>query len=255
MPWKFDGESIVVQDGNPVWINDAGAAAPFNAEKTLKNLNSVTVESLSRKEKIREYETKLKPFEGIEDPETFLSEAQEAIEMKKNLKDKDILDAGQVQAIKEGVAESYKSTIDSMKESHSTEIDKLQSSLDQKNQAVRNLLIKGAFTASKFIKEKTALAPSIAFSEFGRFFDVEDNNGELVAVATRGGKKIFSNINHGDTASTEEAIEILVNEHPDRDSILRANPSGSGSQPNHSSSITDMLKLSPAERLNAARRQ
>ncbi|MCG8643419.1 MAG: hypothetical protein MI862_27070, partial [Desulfobacterales bacterium] len=75
MPWKLDGENIVVEDGHPVWVYSDGKESPFNAESALGKIKDLTTESVGRKEKIRAMETDLKILEGIEDPAKFIDSA------------------------------------------------------------------------------------------------------------------------------------------------------------------------------------
>lgn len=246
MPFKFDGDNIVVQDGLPVFIHENGQESPLNADEMIANLNTVTRESVARKNKIRDLESSYEPFNGIENPSEWMTNAKKALDTVANLSDKEILDAGEVEAIKKNTASSYQTKISEMEKGFETKMSEKDSLIQKHENAVRGLLIKGSFEASKFVKDQTLLTPGIAYSEFGKYFDIEeDEAGNPVAYARRGKEKIFSQKNPGSIATPEEAIEILVNEHPDKDSILRGNPSGSGSRQN--STLTGQKTISRAQ--------
>jgi len=49
-------------------------------------------------------------------------------------------------------------------------------------------------------------------------------------------------------------LEILINEHPDKDIILKGTPGGGGTLPGgHQKRNVDVLKMSPRQRLDASR--
>ncbi len=232
MAWKKDGEVIVVQDGNPVWIHEDGKEAPFNAEAALKNLNDATAESVVRKKKLKDLEEKHLPFAGIEDGAGFLSKANAALETVKNLDDKKLIDAGKVEEIKRGVIESYDARIVDINKSHAEALKKATGDLETKDAAIRKMVVEGAFTRSKFLREKTVLPPEFAYNTFGKHFKVEEDGDQIKVSATDAkGNPIFSLKNPGQAADPEEAIEIIVGSHPQKDSILKGIAGGGGTPP------------------------
>lgn len=233
MAWKMDGESIAVKDGHPVWIYDDGKESPFNAESALKSIKDVTAESISRKEKIREFETKFQPFVGIEDGADFITKATAALETVKNLDGKKMIDAGEVETLKASVAATYKEKIVGMENAFSTKEKEYQDAISSKDSNISNLLIKGAIGRANFIEERTVLTPSIAYDVFKANFKIEEQDGEAKAVATRkDGTKIMSLKDPGSYAGINEALETLVSEHPDKDRLLKGIDGGGGTPPN-----------------------
>ena len=205
---------------------------------------------------IQEAVDRLRAFEGI-DPEA----ARTALETVQNLEALDKEKNIEIERVKAGVAESYKSKIKDIDAAHAQKVEVMQTSLQQKDQVIRNLLIRGAFDRSEFIKEQTVLTPDIAYDSFGKYFQVEEDGTEVKVFALdRSGEKIFSKANPGEYASPEEAIELIINEYPQKDSILRTSSGGSGAGGNTSVTSTKRAKLKalaampPAERLNALRR-
>lgn len=91
MSWKLDDNKRLVTDdnGNPVWISEAGDEKAVDYPGLLKRLSEVNGESSERKQKIRGLQEKLALFDGIEDLKAWKDEALAAIEFKKNAPDKD----------------------------------------------------------------------------------------------------------------------------------------------------------------------
>lgn len=220
-----------MKDGNPVWIGKDGKESPHDAGAILDRLTEVTGESVARKNKVRELESKLEVLSGIEEPEKFIADAKKAMVTVKNLDDKQLIDAGKVAEIKKDLetklAESQKT--------FEAELKKRDDIIAAKKEAIESREIKGVFDRSSFIPEKSTLVPSFAFEYFRRNFKVsEEENGEMSVIAVRGdGKEIFSADpkRAGKYATPEEAIEILINEHPDKDRLLKGTTPGSGTRP------------------------
>lgn len=259
MPWKTDESgNIAVIDGHPVWQYDDGKEAPFDAGSVLQRIGALTGESMARKNRIKELETRYAPFQEIQDPTDFLTKAQQAMEKVANFNDKDFVAIGEVEKVKAAVAESYKTKLAELEKGYKTQLEERETLIKTKDKGIHQLLVKGAFASSSFIREKTVLPPDVAFDSFGKFFQIEEIDGQPQAIAVRpNGEKIFSLREPGSYASADEAIEILVNERKDKDSLLRSSPGGSGATPNSGQNsklnMTDLLKLDPIERINATR--
>ena len=233
MAFKMDGETIAMQDGLPVWIYDDGKESPLDVAATLKNLKSTTAESVGRKEKIREFEAKLAPFTEIENPVEYLEKANKAIETVKNLDDKKLVDADQVELIKQSVASTFADKITGMETAFIKKERGYQDTIKLKDSSISNLLIKGEIGRSKFLPDKTWMPPSVAFDSFKDNFTIEEVNKEVKAVAVRkDGTRIMSLKDPGSYATVDEALETLVNEHPDKDRLLKGIGGGGGAPPN-----------------------
>ena len=251
----MDGDAIAVQDGNPVWIHTDGKEAGFNADAALTNLRDVTAESMGRKEKIREFETKLAPFAGIDDGAGFISQANAALETVKNYDGKKMIDAGEVETLKASVAATFNEKITGMETAWESKEKEYQDAITSKDSNISNLLIKGAIGQAGFIEDKTVLTPSIVYDVFKDNFQIEEHDGVAKAVATRkDGTKIMSLKDPGSYASINEALETLVNEHPDKLRLLKGIDGGGGTPPNgNRNSNVDLSKMSPRERLDFSR--
>lgn len=223
-----EGKICLSDEGLPIWVLDDDSEVAYDVPKVIKDLQNANNESAGRRKKIEELESKLKPYEGID-----AEKAKEALETVKNYQDKELLDAGKVEEIKKATGEAYELRLQEMKTDLTSKIDERDKTIAKKHGQINDLLIKGAFEASRFIKDKTTLPPELAYSHFGKCFKVEEIEGKLRTVATYpGGGEVYSDINPGQLAMPEEAIEKLINKYPFKDSILKgAGSSGSGAVP------------------------
>lgn len=205
----------------------------------------------------KEVREKLKSF-GDLDPQ----KAREALETVQNLGQLDKEKSIEIDKVKAGVAEAYESKMKDLEDSYNRRVQALEGDVNNKDSAIRELLIKGAFDRSSFIKDKTVLPSEVAYNTFGRHFSIEnDDRLGLRAIATDySGDKIFSTAKPGDPASPEEAIEYLIEHYPQKDTFLKSSGgSGSGAGGNLSGDGNERAKLAaikglpPAERLNALR--
>ncbi|WP_331693502.1 DUF6651 domain-containing protein [Pandoraea sputorum] len=215
MPFKFDADGkIVTQDVNgqqlPVFINASGGEAPFDADATLGNISRLNSEAKSHRERAEKAENTLKTFDGISDPAAAIA----ALETIKNLNDKKLVDAGEVQKVKDQAIASVRAEFDPIVK----ERDSLKTALfDEK--------IGGAFARSAFIGEKVAIPVDFVQATFGKHFTVED--GKVIAKDASG-TQLFSRTRHGEPADFEEALAILIDAHPQRDSILKGSGASGG---------------------------
>lgn len=252
MPFKYDeAGNIAVQDVNgkklPVFISADGKEAPFDGDSTVTTISRLNGEAKGHRERAEAAESTLKAFEGIADP----AAAIKALATVKNLDDKKLVDAGEVEKVK---AEAIKS----VEEKYAPVVKKAGDLEAQLN----THLIGGAFSRSKFIAEKFAAegpaGVEIAQALFASRFKVEE--GKVVAYDASGGK-IYSRTRHGELADAEEAIEIMVDTYPHKAHILKGSgASGGGSSGGQGSNggkktITRAQydSMSPADKAVAAR--
>lgn len=203
--------NVVVQDGKPVYVQDDGKEVAFDAAGTIATIGRLNGEARSHREKAEQFEAKYKPFEGIEDPEA----ARKALDTVKNLDDKKLVDAGQIETIKSEITKTYEAKLaekDSLNK-------KLEGDLYQEK-------VGGSFARSKFISEECAVPPDMIEARFGKNFKVED--GRTVGYDQHG-NKLYSQSNPGETADFDEALSMLVSQYSYKDQILKGSQaSGAG---------------------------
>ncbi len=221
MPFVYDSNgAIVTQDVGgqklPVFKHADGKEAPFDADSTLGTISRLNGEARSHRERAEGAETKLKAFEGITDP----AAAVKALATVKNLDDKKLVDAGEVERVK---AEAVKA-VEQQFLPFKTQAETLQQQLNAH-------LIGSAFSGSQFVATKIAAADAasaaqIARGLFGQNLKVED--GKVVGYDGNG-NRIYSKTRPGELADANEAIETLITTSPLAASIVKgANASGGG---------------------------
>lgn len=215
MPFKFDANgAIVLQevDGKklPVFIHADGKEAPFDGDGTVATISRLNGEAKGHRERAEKAEGTLKAFEGITDP----AAALKALTTVKNLDDKKLVDAGEVEKVKTAAVESIRKEYEPIVK----ERDTLKGELYGEK-------IGGAFARSKFIADKVAVPADLLQASFGKHFTIE--NGKVVAKDANG-NQIFSRTKHGEPAEFEEALEMLVDAYPHKASILKGSGASGG---------------------------
>jgi hypothetical protein len=238
MKLKLDENGhVVVQEGRPVYVHDDGKEIAFDAPATVAKIGQLNSEAKGHRERAETAEAKLKTF-GDLDPEA----ARSALDVVKNLDDKKLIDAGQVEQMR---TEAIRAT----EEKYRPYVKKAET-LENQLTAEK---IGGAFARSKYITDKLAIPADMVQSRFAQHFKVED--GKVVAYDATG-NKLFSRVKLGDLADFEEAIEMVVDAYPYKDHILKGS-GASGSGARGSAAVTGAGKtisraqfdaMAPAER-------
>lgn len=251
MPFKFNADGTIAVDAEkklPIFIYKDGREAPFDADTTIDNIGRLNGEAKGNRERAEQAELRLKGFEGIEDGEA----ARKALETVKNIKDGDLIAAGKVQEIKDAAAASAKQAVaDATRAAEARE----KALADDNAKLMGDLnshIIGGSFSSSKYIADKLAIPADIAQKVFGDRFKVE--GGKLVPMGPDG-NPIFSLTRHGEHADFEEAMQVIVGQYANKDQILKGTGASGGGATGGKGGAggADLSKLSPTERLTAAR--
>lgn len=99
------------------------------------------------------------------------------------------------------------------------ELEQTRGERDRYKAQLHSEKIGNAFARSKFVQDRVAVPDDMFQSLFGPRFSVEED-GRLVAKID--GVTILSRNRLGEPAEFEEAIELLVNDHPEKARILAA---------------------------------
>lgn len=203
-----------VRDGKPVYLDAEGKEHVYDAEAMRGTLNNLNPQLEDARKANAELQGKLKQFEGIQNPQAAL----DAIKKLETIDAKKLIDAGEVEKVKSEISKVYEDKL--------AESDKRATALEQELYGEK---IGGAFARSKFAAEKLAIPSDFVQARFGNQFKLED--GKVVAYDSSG-NRIYSHSNPGELAGFDEALEILVNQYPQRDHILKGSGhNGSGKQP------------------------
>lgn len=205
--WKTDADGkIEAKDGNPIWVDANGGERVMQAN-AIETLNSEAKTLRTRAEKA---EGSLKAFEGLD-----AAAAKDAIEKLSKIDQKTLIDAGKVDEVKQQITSQFTAQIAEKDKAY----NELQTRFD-------NAQIAAVFAGSQFIRESIAVPPDMFEATFKSNFKIE--NGKINAY-DRAGNPLMSKQNIGQYAEPEEALSLLVEAHPQRDTILKASGnSGTG---------------------------
>jgi len=222
MKLKMDDKgNVVLQDGKPVYILGDGREVAHDAESTVATISRLNNEARTHREAKEAAEGKLKAFEGIEDGEA----ARKALDVVRNIKDGELVQAGKVQEIKDAAAASAKQAVADATRAAEAREKALAEQNAKLTSDLNNHIVGGSFASSKFIAEKLAIPADIAQKVFGDRFKVD--GGKLVPMDANG-NPMFSATNHGNHADFEEALSVMVSQYANKDMILRGSGASGG---------------------------
>lgn len=213
MKLKLDANgNPVLKDGHPVYIHDDGTEMAIDVGALHRSASARAEQSQRVEAENKTLKEAAKAFEGITDA----AAARKALEIVKNLDDKKLVDAGEVEKIKSEAIKAVRAEFDPIV----AERDGLRTSLYSE-------MIGGSFSRSKLIADKFAIPSDLVQARFGQNFKVED--GKTVAYDMQG-QKIYSRARPGELADFDEALGTLVDAYPHKAHILKgSNASGGGS--------------------------
>lgn len=225
----------VLQDGVPVYVDETGKEGPIDPNQMHQKILEVNAESKARREKLQGLEARLKPLDGIENVDEFLANARKAIETVDNLGDAELVQAGEVEKIKEDAKRTMAEQETRLKEKMTAREKELQDELRKRDAHIRQLMISSKFAQHDLFSgdnPRTHLDPEVAESYFGKHFEVEELNGQLRVVAKGADGSVITSREPGkfaEPADFTEAMELIFSQHPKKDRYLKAGPGGSGS--------------------------
>ena len=203
----------VLEDGKPVYEHSDGRKIAFDGAQAFGKIGHLTGENTTYRKRFEDAESKLKLFDGIEDPKA----ASKALEIVASLDQKKLIDAGEIEKVKGEISKAFQ-----------TQLDEANGKAQTFEQQLYAEKIGGNFARSAFIAEKLAVPADMVQATFGQNLKIED--GKVVAYDSQG-QKIFSRARPGELADFDEAIETLVSQYPHRDHILKSsNATGGGAQ-------------------------
>lgn len=213
MKLKLDENGhVVVVEGKPVYVHDDGNEIPFDALGTTRKVGELVAARNKQKTENEALVTELKGFEGLD-----AAASRDALDKLSKLDQKKLIDAGEVDKVRNEVSKVYEERL--------TAESKLRIAAETN---LTNKTLDWSFAQSKYIADKIESPPDLIRSYFGSNFSVKD--GKFVAKDASG-NEIYSKARVGELANFDEALEILVENYPHKDRILKGSgASGSGSQ-------------------------
>lgn len=215
MPWKTTeaGELARDDNGNPLFITDGGEEKSADYAALLKNLSTVTAESVERKKRLREMEERYRDLDGVDDIAAFVAAA------RRNA------DAVEAMSAKEKDAEAAaQARIDAATGPLKARIAEIEKARDDAVARWKAAQIESQFGLSAFVRDET-VNPAMVKELFARHCEVTAEGN--VEVRGMDGKVIFD---ESGPAGFESGMRALVAASPYRDILLKgARTSGSGS--------------------------
>jgi len=239
---KLDAETnapVITDDKKIVYYDDQDPDKkdlPLDPAGMYVKIGELGKQNKKDRDNYRDLRDTYKIFENIEADK--LSEwkenADKALATVENFNDKDWMKADKVDKLKADMKESYDAKL-AAKDQVLNERDNAHLEVvGKKDSVIRKLMVTNKFAQSPFFvgeKKKTILPPDIGEDTFGKYYKVEDDDGKAVLRAYHAnGDIINSKLNPGEPAEFEEAMGIIIDEYPNRDSILAASSGGSGGQ-------------------------
>lgn len=226
MKLKIDENGhVVLQDGKPVYVHDDGKEATFDAAAAVSKISALNREAQGHREAKEVAEARSKLFEGIDDPEG----ARRALETVRNLKEGDLVTAGKVEEIKTAAKRAAEEQVAAAAKAAAEREKSLQGDLEALQGQLHGELIGGSFSRSKLIADQFAIPADLVQARFGQAFKIEE--GKVVAYDSTG-NKVFSRSRPGELADFDEALEVLVDQYPHKDHILKSSGANGGGAPN-----------------------
>ncbi len=243
--WKLDTDGkLVLENGNPVYVNTAGEEQSVDAA-TISRLNG---EAKSHRENAETAKAEIVKLKAVVDKFKDIDpvKAAEALKTLDKIDKKKLIDAGEVDKVKAEIEKAFLGQI--------AERDKTIADLTSSH---NKLTVSTAFGASEYIKEKIGVPLDMFQAQFGPNFKIED--GVIVPYETSG-NKIFSKDRMGEVANFDEALEIMVEQYPNKDSVLKSgghsgsgnNGAGGGAGGSGKMSRSDFEKLTPVKQSEVA---
>lgn len=209
MPWKRDVNDALALDehGDPIWIDESGERS-VDYPSMSAALSRADREAAERENRLRELESRCEAVGHIDDLSGWLSQAEEALELMKELTDKG-------QSLDDHVRECVEKATAALSE----QLAEAEESRRRDRETLARGAIEAAFARSEFVRLRLVSATLAADLFSGRF--VVDDQGRLVCQEFDD----FENL------SFDEALARLVDGYPGRDFIYKGGAGcGSGAR-------------------------
>ena len=250
-----DGSAILADEkGLPVVLQDDGTELGIDAIGLYTKVPELQAEAKkhrlnhkSVKEELEATLAKLSVFSVIEDPEA----AIRAIETVKNLKDGDLIKAGEAENMKRQMVATFEQDKLKIQNKLDKEIKDLRDANAHLTTNLNQTVISSHFSRSKFCSESLALPVDIVENYFGKHFRTEVINGKPAVIGYLGDDKIYSTSNPGTTADFDEALSKIVDRYHDKEAILKVKQGTTTTRHNTQTHTQGEKPLSSAEKINA----
>lgn len=249
--------AAVIQDGKPVYVNEEGKEEPFDMNMAWNKIHTLNEENKAKRLETETLKATYKAFDGMT-PEEIASNKDAAAKLKEVelIKNKDF------ETFKTDLLATTQKKVEETERSWKSKFDSVKGEADKFSGLYNDTVLENHFLNSEYIKAE--LVPSfdgdVAKAYFGHRFRVDTENKRVYAVG-EDGSPVLSEKKLGNVASFDEAMELLIKNHPKKDAWLKSkansgggmNQGGRGSAKSPEHAILNDPKATPAQRLNAKR--
>lgn len=209
-----------LKDDRAVFVHADGKEVPFDADAALTTIAARNKEAQTNREKAEDLEKKLKAFEGITDP----ADAIKALETVRQFKSGELITAGKAKEVEDAAKRSAEEAVAAANKKSSEDLAVITANLNKVTGELHNEKIGGFFDRTK-VKDKVAVPMDLVKAKYQGNFKMEE--GKIVIYGVDG-NKVYSRVKPGELAEPDEALEILIDTDPNRDSILKGAGGGGG---------------------------
>jgi hypothetical protein len=249
-----DVKGIAVTDnGLPIMVDDEGKETGIDAIHLLSKVPSLQEEAKNHRLKAndvqKEYDEFKEKYAKIADP----VKALEALTKIQDIDGQKLIDAEDAATLRKQLQAAHDKELEAVKVSAHASTEKLQAIIDSQQADIFDALVLQNFNTSQWFageSPKTYFFPEAAKSVFGKHFKVEKDSGtgknRVIGYHIGGendGQKIFSIERPGEIAAFEEAIHIIIDKHPQRDSIIKMSFGGGAGGADDTPSASKLEKL------------
>lgn len=248
--------AVVLSDGKPLFVDEEkGTEIALDANEVFNKYHTLGEENKQWRMKYQETEKNLKQFEGFD-----LETVKANLDAVEKLKQVDMAKAGEIDKLKAEFQALADKRLNETTQSYENKVKALAEKAQNLESRLTKNTIRNHFLNSAFIKDNVAVPPDMIEAAFGHRFKVTEED-KVIALG-EDGSPMLSEKKLTEIADFEEALELMVKKYPHKEAILKnkQNPGGgmnSGGRGNANTPESQKLadpKLSPAERLNAARK-
>lgn len=234
--WKMDGDSLTLQDGNPVYVDSNGQERTLDAG-TVSRLNG---EARTMRQRAEAAENALKSFEGLD-----AAAAREALKKLETVDLNNMVDNGELDKVRNTLTQQYEA-----------QLSERDGKLEAATKRINKMMLENAFNSSDFIRNNIGIPTDVFQDYIAKHFEVD---GDRIVGRYADGQEIYSETNMGQLASFDEAVRMIVTKHPQRESLMKANVnpgsgnSGGNTPGTRTISRADFDNLAPAEKSATAK--
>ncbi len=171
---------------------------------------------------------------NISDMSDYIKKATAAFDTIQAFNEKDFKSTEEIEKIKkkatDKIAKDLTEKYGNKEEEYKALLKDQQDEINKQENSLYQFMVADKFNTSNFVKDKLSRSPREARLLFGNNFKVEAaENGEKMVYGYLNGERINSLEKPGNYADFEEAFKIMVENDPDKDSLLKgAGVSGTG---------------------------